>query len=219
MRSFVLGCALLTVYGGVTRLAAQEPWPAPVLQPLPAQEMWIGLEHISIVPDSGPSETRVGLMLMSRGSLLFRRAVGDFDTRTMVTDYLEIGAGLDGGSFDLESVRLPIYYGLQVGTLTGSDLQLILRAGVTGNIGYETTGVPFVGGRVRGGRLAFETLYANARDSWLASGVLRWYPVRRRPGVNVALRFEYEESATMGILVPRPGGSDRSLQLAFSLER
>jgi len=219
MRPFVVGCALLAMCGGMTRVGAQEMWPEPVLQPLPAQEMWIGLEHLSIIPESGPSDTRVGLMLMSRGHLLFRRAVGGFDTRTMIGDYLEIGAALDGSSFDIDKVRLPVFYGLQVGTLTGSDLQLVLRAGVTASIGYETMGVPFVGGRVRNGRLALETLYASARDSWLGSGVLRWYPMLRRPGVNVALRFEYEESAMTGILIPGPGASDRSLQLAFSIER
>jgi hypothetical protein len=219
MRLCMLGVALLLALVGVRRGGAQELWPEPVLQPLPAQEIWVGLEHLSILPESGPSETRVGLMLMSRGHLLFRRSVGGVDTRTMVGDFLEIGVGFDGTSFDIDKVRAPVFYGLQVGTLTGSDLQLVLRAGVTASIGYQTTGVPFIGGRVRSGRLALETLYASASDSWLGAGVLRWYPMLRRPGVNLALRFEYEEAEMTGLLTPGPGASDRSLQLAFSFER
>jgi hypothetical protein len=203
-------------------LAAQALKSAGPTPPMPRAEIAFGLDQWVATPESAaePAHTRYGAMMFSRGRLLGHANLSETPGELVVGDFLDVGVGFYAGTGREPGVmRIPVNYGLAVARRLAGGTELVARAGMSFGLGYDATGGPFVGGRLKSGPVGVEGLFITANEATLSQWFLRWYPRSRTVGFNVALRYELEQSTAGSLLVPERGVRDQSVMLVFSVER
>lgn len=194
---------------------------------LPRNEFAIGIDQWQYSPDSGDpsgSWTRWGFSLVSRSSLLGQWNLGEQDGALLIGDYLETGVGFFGATGKRSGrkspvLRLPLHWGVQLGTLTEDGTQLVGRVGVAGGLSSTSYLGPFLGARVKRQGLGAESAYVFDANGSVTSVLLRWYPRARLEGFNIALRYERQQYDPSGLFSLTKGSEDRTLTILFSAER
>lgn len=213
-------CLSLTVVGELPAQALRSPGPTAAM---PRAEIAFGFDQWVASPEASstdPTLTRYGVMMFSRGKLFGQWDLRETPGELMIGDFADLGVGFYAAAGDESGLmRIPVNYGLALGRRLAGGTELVGRAGMSFGLGYDATGGPFVGGRVKSGPVGVEGIFIAANEATLTQWFLRWYPRSRTAGFNVALRYELEQSTVGSLLVPERGVRDQSVMVVFSVER